>query len=104
VGNAPVTVNDSALTERMLPTLRRVAGADKVLLSELSMPSEDFAYYQQRVPGMFMFLGVTPDSQDYRTAPRNHSPMFFADEAALPVGVRALANLAVDYLSASGGR
>ncbi len=102
--NSPVTVNDPALTERMLPTLRRVAGPDKVLVSELSMPSEDFSYYQQRVPGMFFFLGVTPDSEDFRVVPRNHSPRFFADEAALPVGVRVLANLAVDYLTTSSGR
>jgi amidohydrolase len=36
------------------------------------------------------------------TAAPNHSPYFFADEAALPTGVRALSSLAVDYL-ASGG-
>jgi len=99
--NAPVTSNDSALTERALPTLRRVAGQRNVLLSALSMPSEDFAYYQQRVPGMFFFLGVAPDGQDARTVAPNHSPYFFADEGALPVGVRALANLAVDYLMGS---
>ncbi len=101
--NAPVTVNDPALTERMLPTLRRAAGADQVMVSELSMPSEDFAYYAQRVPGMFFFLGVTPEGQDLSTVARNHSPHFFADEAALPVGVRALAHLALDYLSGSSG-
>ena len=99
--NAPVTSNDSALTERALPTLRRVAGQRNVLLSALSMPSEDFAYYLQRVPGMFFFLGVAPDGQDARTVAPNHSPYFFADEGALPVGVRALANLAVDYLMGS---
>lgn len=104
--NAPVTINDSGLTQRMLPTLRRVAGPDKVLLSGLSMPSEDFAYYQQRIPGMFFFLGVAPEGQDPRTVAPNHSPYFFVDEAALPVGVRALANLAVDYLlsTSHGGR
>jgi amidohydrolase len=36
---------------------------------------------------------------DWRTAPANHSPKFFADERALAVGVRALAHLAVDYLT-----
>jgi amidohydrolase len=97
--NAPVTVNDPALTRRMLPTLRRAAGAGKVLEAGLSMPSEDFAYYAQRIPGLFVFLGVTPEGQDLRTVARNHSPMFFADEAALPVGVRTLTDLALDYLT-----
>ncbi len=45
-----------------------------------------------------VFLGVTPEDQDPATAPRNHSPLFFADESALNVGVRALANLTVDYM------
>ena len=61
--------------------------------------AEDFSYFQQRAPGLFFSLGVTPDDQDPETAPRNHSPLFFADEGALLVGVRALANLAVDYMA-----
>ena len=64
------------------------------------MGAEDFSYFQQEVPGLFFFLGVTPPGQE-ATAAQNHSPLFFADESALPVGVRALANLTVDYL---GGR
>ena len=47
---------------------------------------------------MFFFLGVTPRDQDPKKAAQNHSPLFFADEAALPIGVRALTNLAIDYL------
>ncbi|HUE88660.1 MAG TPA: amidohydrolase [Vicinamibacterales bacterium] len=94
----PATINDPALTERMAPTLRRVAGADNVRLSALTGTAEDFSFFQQRVPGMFFFLGVTPKGVDPRTAPQNHSPLFFADESALPVGVRALTNLALDYL------
>ena len=96
-----VTYNDPALTERMLPTLRRVAGADNVSIAPLWTPAEDFAHYQRRIPGMYVFLGVLPEGRDPATAPRNHSPLFFVDEAALPVGVRVLANLAVDYLNAT---
>src|SRR3990170_3123140 len=56
--NNPVTFNDPALTERMLPTLRRVAGASNLLATELQTPSEDFAWYQQKVPGLFVYLGI----------------------------------------------
>jgi amidohydrolase len=63
------------------------------------MPSEDYALYQQKIPGMFFFLGGTPKGQDPAAAPKNHSPNFFVDEGALPVGVKALVNLTVDYLS-----
>jgi amidohydrolase len=94
----PVTVNDPALTERMIPTLKRVAGEANVSVAPLTGTAEDFSYFQQNVPGMFFFLGVTPRDQDWTKAAQNHSPLFFADESALPVGVRALTNLAVDYL------
>jgi amidohydrolase len=94
----PVTVNDPALTERMVGTLQRVAGAGNVRVGPLTGTSEDFSHYQQKVPGLFFFLGVTPKDRDPKTAPSNHSPLFFADESALPVGVRALTNLALDYM------
>ena len=98
----PVTVNDAALTARMLPTLRRVAGTDKVSEIPPKTVSEDFSRFQQQVPGLFVFLGVTPPGKDWRTAAGNHSPLFEADEAALPVGVRTMAGLAVDYLAGAG--
>jgi amidohydrolase len=94
----PVTVNDPKLTERMVPTFTRVAGADNVRIAPLTGTAEDFSYFEQRVPGIFFFLGVTPRDQDWTKAAQNHSPLFFADESALPVGVRALTNLAIDYL------
>ncbi len=94
----PVTRNDPALTARRVPTLRRVAGAENVRVGPLTGTAEDFSIYQQKVPGMFIFLGVTPRDQDYTKVAQNHSPLFFADESALPVGVRVMSNLAIDYL------
>jgi amidohydrolase len=93
-----VTYNDPMLTERMVPTLKRVAGANAVTVAALQTPSEDFSLYLQRVPGLFFFLGVTPAGQDPSRVAANHSPRFFADEGALKTGVRALANLAVDFM------
>jgi amidohydrolase len=94
----PVTSNDPALTARMLPTLQRVAGRDKVQEIPPVTGGEDFSRFQQKVPGLFVFLGVTPPTQDWHSAAPNHSPLFFADERALPTGVRTMAGLAVDYL------
>jgi amidohydrolase len=94
----PVTVNDPKLTERMVPTLTRVAGAENVRVAPLTGTAEDFSYFEQKVPGVFFFLGVTPRDQDWTKAAQNHSPLFFADESALPVGVRALTNLTLDYM------
>ncbi len=95
----PVTYNDPRLTERMIGTLKRVVGDDAVSIAAPQTPSEDFSMYEQRVPGLFFFLGVTPQGQDPAQAAPNHSPRFFADEGALKVGVRALAHLAVDFLA-----
>jgi amidohydrolase len=97
IGN-PVTYNDPALTASMVPTLERVAGKENTALATPTTTAEDFALYQQKIPGMFVFLGVTPPSDSLKTAAANHSPRFMVDEAALPVGVRAMANLAVDWL------
>ena len=97
----PVTVNDPALTAKMLPSLERVAGTDGVVVASQVTGAEDFSYFAQEVPGLYFFLGITPLDQDPATAPRNHSPYFFADEAALAVGVRALASLAIDYMTAN---
>lgn len=94
----PVTVNEQRLTERMLPTLRRVAGEANVVRIPLTTGAEDFSYYAQEVPGLFVFVGVTDPAIDPRKAPTNHSPLFLVDEAALPLALDALVSLAVDYL------
>lgn len=97
-----VTVNDAQLTALMRPTLERMAGggADRLPPMPKVTGSEDFSCFQQVVPGMFFFLGVTPADKDARSAEPNHSPRFYVDETALPLGVRALAHLACDYLEA----
>lgn len=94
----PVTSNDPVLTERMLPTMRWAANG-KVVIESLRTGSEDFSFFARKAPTLFVFLGVTPADQDAEQAPTNHSPFFFADEGALPVGVRTMAGFAVDYLS-----
>jgi amidohydrolase len=97
----PVTANDPTLTQRMLPTLEKVAGPGRVTEMELITGAEDFSYYAQQVPGLFFFVGVTPQGQDPKKAPANHSDFFFVDEAALPLGLKAMTQLALDYLGAS---
>jgi amidohydrolase len=96
----PVSRNHVELTRRMLPTLERVAGSAGLVEAPLIMASEDFARFQQKVPGLFISLAVTPPSMDWRTAAGNHSPLFMVDEAALITGVRALSAMTMDYLGA----
>ena len=93
--NVPVTVNTPALTEQMLPTLRRVVGSRLIESSKVTT-AEDFSYFQQQVPGLFLFLGITPQDEVGKAA-GNHSPRFMVDEAALLTGVRTLVHLTMDY-------
>src|SRR2546428_1404606 len=92
----PITYNDPALTERMAPTLRRLTSDVKVVNPTLG--AEDFSFYQQKVPGLFFWLGTRPVNQTAEQAASNHSPLFYVDESGLELGVRALAHVAVDYL------
>jgi amidohydrolase len=95
----PITYNDPELTQRMAPTLQRVAGPGMANPRPPTTGAEDFSFFQEEVPGLYFFLGVIPDSVPVGESYPNHSPYFFADEAALPLGVRAIAHLTVDYLA-----
>ena len=94
----PVNANSPKLVDKMLPTLKRLVGFDKVHLQQPVMGYEDFAHFQKEIPGMFIFLGARPPAIPENEAAPNHSPHFVIDEAALKTGVRTLANLALDFL------
>jgi len=97
----PVTYNNPLLTDEMLPSLRATAGADNVIAGPALTGSEDFSFYANKVPGLFIFLGGMPKGGDPKTVPVNHSPDFFIDESAFPLGVKAMCNMALDYMSAN---
>ena len=99
----PVTYNDPDLAAAMAPTLSRIYGAENIVIANRITGAEDFAFYQQEVPGFFFFIGGRPQEIPAEQAIPNHSPFFFVDEAALLPGVRAMAQLAVDYLEQNRG-
>jgi amidohydrolase len=99
--NYPVTYNDPELTAKMLPTLQQTAGIGNVNLSPPVTGAEDFSFYQQKVPGLFFFLGGMPKGGDPKTTPANHSPDFYIDESGFTLGVKALCNLTLDYMAAN---
>jgi amidohydrolase len=94
----PTTYNDPALTQRMLPSLQRAAGADHVKEIPLLTSAEDFAYFAAAVPSLYFIVGITPRSQDLLSAAATHSPLFYLDESGLQTALRAMLYLAVDYL------
>lgn len=96
-GSTPVTGNHPELLQTMMPTLVRAAGEDRVLERNLITGAEDFSYYQEKIPGLFLMLGVGDPSVPREERPSNHSPFFTAQEDALIVGVRTLVGFALDY-------
>ena len=99
--NYPVTYNNPELAAKMAPTLQLTAGAANVSVGPPVTGAEDFSFYQQKVPGLFFFLGGMPKGGDPKNTPANHSPDFFIDEGAFTLGVKAICNLAVDYMNAN---
>ena len=97
-----VTSNDPGLTEKMAPTLIRVAG-DKPWTANVpkSTGAEDFSELSRVAPSLFLFLGVSKP-EEAKTAAANHSPLFMVDESGLIQGVRALTHLTIDYLHGVG--
>ncbi|MBA1204800.1 amidohydrolase [Pseudomonas capeferrum] len=93
------TMNDERLATQMAPVLARAASG-KVATTPLIGASEDFSFFARQVPGLYFFLGVTPDGQDPATAAPNHNPQFFVDEKALVVGARALSGVTIQFLEA----
>jgi len=95
----PVTFNNETLTARMLPTLRAVAGPAQVKEQKAVTGAEDFSFYQEKVPGLFLFVGGMRKGQDPATAADHHTAGFLIDESGLTLGVQTLATLAADYLT-----
>ncbi len=100
----PVTFNNEALTAKMLPTLQKVVGKQNVLLITPHTGAEDFSFYQKKVPGFFFNLGGMPKGQNASTAASHHTPDFFIDEGSLVIGVKAMANLVVDYFEMTANK
>lgn len=96
----PVTYNDPALTAKVVPSLVKAAGADHVFNVNAVTGAEDFAFFQKKVPGFFFFVGAMPPGSDPLKVASHHTPDFFIDEKGFITGLKAMLNVAVDYLNA----
>jgi len=89
----PVTANDPRLVEQALRSGKAILGEGGVrLLDRVTMGSEDFSYYTNVVPGVYLKLGVAGE----QGCEPLHSARFNPDERALEVGVKYLVRLVLD--------
>lgn len=93
----PVTFNDVKLTNAMLPSMQKSAGAENVLLVPAITGSEDFSFFAQKVPGLFFRLGGTAKGKDIKTVGPHHTPEFIIEDDSFKLGVITFCNLVFDY-------
>ncbi len=96
----PATINNLELTKKMVPTLYKVMGKENVLEIEPTMGGEDFAYFANEVPGFFYRLGMVKPGTE---SGGHHTPNFMADNSCVPIGMKAMSMLLLDYLSMTQG-
>jgi amidohydrolase len=97
LGN-PVTYNNPELTKKMLPSLEDAAGGENnVRVTVPATGAEDFAKYQEKIPGFFFFLGGMSKGKTAAEVAPHHTPDFFIDEAGFTLGMKAFCHLVVDY-------
>ena len=94
----PITYNHVALTEKMIPSLQKAAGAENTVRIPAVTGAEDFSEFQKVVPGLFFFVGAMPPNQDPNTVPAHHTPDFMIDESAFVTGLKAMLNVTLDYM------
>jgi amidohydrolase len=98
VNKTPVTYNDPELTEKMVGSLQKAAGKENVMRINAVTGAEDFAFFQQKVPGFFFFVGAMMANQDPNIVPSHHTPDFMIDELGMRTGLRAMLNVTLDYM------
>ena len=94
---ADITYNDPDMMNKMLPSIKKSAGSENVILSNAKTLAEDYAYYLNEIPGFLFELG-SYNTNETREAPAHHTPDFFIDDNSMLLGVKVMTNLALDFL------
>jgi len=94
----PITFNDHALMDQVLPTLVRTTGQENVINSKAVTGAEDFSFFQQEIPGVYLWVGGKPLDVAEEDAPDHHTPEFFVDDCGMKLGVKLLTNMTLDYM------
>lgn len=93
----PSTLNDIKLHQHVQMVAGQMLGSDKVKMGKKIMAGEDFAFYQQLIPGIMFTIGIR--NEKYERIHPAHSPYFFVDEDVLTIGAALHTALAETYLA-----
>ncbi len=97
--NYPITYNDPDLMAQMLPTIEATAGKENAIQSKPVTGAEDFSFFQEQVPGLYLWVGGKPKSVPESESPAHHTPEFFVDDSGMKLGVKLLTNMTLDYMA-----
>ncbi|RAW03258.1 amidohydrolase [Pseudochryseolinea flava] len=98
INKTPVTFNDAVVTEKVASSLVKAVGEQNVVRISPDTGAEDFAFFQQKVPGFFFFVGACPPEVDPAKAPSHHTPDFMMDERGMLPGLKAMLMVTLDYM------
>jgi amidohydrolase len=99
----PMNRNHPQLCQHMLDTIHRVAGADHVQYKPATTGSEDFSYFSQEVPSMYLHYGSASLQKPLSESKANHHPQFHVDETAIKFATRLECNLIYDAIPKING-
>jgi len=98
---APVTFNNLELTRQMIPSFSSAIGEDNIIITPAVTGAEDFSFFAEQIPSLYYFVGGKPLDVSPIDAAPHHTPDFYIDESGMITGVKAISQLAVDYLNLS---
>ncbi|KIO78889.1 amidohydrolase [Pedobacter lusitanus] len=95
----PTVINDKQLTGIATETLEHIykKGIVTTAYGQIPFFNDDFAYFQQKIPGVFFFLGGSNFNKGM--VAMNHSPGFEVDEESIRTGVKCFSSLILERLS-----
>ena len=94
----PITYNDPQLTAKMADTFVDVVGPQNVTPNMNAITgAEDFSFFQEKIPGLYFFIGGAPKGVDAEKQAPHHTPDFYVDDAGMITGINLLSRMVVDY-------
>tara|TARA_Y100000590_G_scaffold190409_2_gene216710 strand:+ start:27560 stop:28840 length:1281 start_codon:yes stop_codon:yes gene_type:complete len=95
----PATINDPKLTAQVVPSLQRAIGRENVMEVPPTMGGEDFSFFANVVPGFYYRLGMVKPGT---VSGGHHTPTFRADDSCIPIGMKAMSTLIIDFMKSGG--